>query len=100
MTLEHAEILIVVESYVANATDLISKELHMALIGFNVVFEHLLRPKIDFKVMAVLLEFLRDIALIDFMAHPNICGKDGIGFPQQFQSVIDGFLPLVGYPKW
>src|SRR3954466_589911 len=37
--------------------------------------------------MAVFSEILRDIPFIDFMAHPNICCKDVVGFPEQFQSV-------------
>src|SRR3954471_1273719 len=87
MMFENTQILIVVECNVANSVYFISKKLQLALIGFNVVLKHLLQPKINFKMMAVFLELLGNVSLIDFMAHTNIFCKRIIGTPKHIQSV-------------
>ena len=79
--------LIIINNNVANSIDLIQQALHVTLIGFDKIFEHLLRPKRYLKVMTVLLIVLGQIAVRHFLAKPNIGVERIVGLPQYIQSV-------------
>src|SRR4051812_33948879 len=86
-TVKHLQMQMIVDSNVANTIDFVSKELHLSLICFDEVFEHLLRANVYFKMMAVLLESLGSIAQIYFVTYTHIFSKRIIGAPKNIQCV-------------
>src|SRR3954466_2114129 len=93
MTFKNTQILIVVDCNIAKSVNLISKKLHLALICFNVVFKHLLRPKINFKVVAVFLEFLDKFRSLTSWRTPTYVAKGSLGFLSNAKVSHKVFVP-------
>src|SRR3954469_7739728 len=87
VTLKHLQMQMIVDSNVANTIDFVSEELHLSLICFDEVFEHLLRANVNLKMMTILLESLGGISQIYFVTYAHIFSKWIIGAPKNFQSV-------------
>ena len=56
VALQDLQVLIVVQANVANSIDLIRKMLHLALISFDKILQHLLGANANFKVIHFLLK--------------------------------------------
>src|SRR4051812_6546322 len=61
--------------------------LHLALIAFDEVFQHLLSTNPNLEVIHFLLEFLRHIPFIGMLSDSNISGKLIVGLPEDIHCI-------------
>ena len=64
--------------------------LHLALIAFDKILQHLLGANANFKMVYFFLEGLLHVALIYVLSDSNVCGKWVIWSSEDIHRVVHG----------